>query len=201
MVAAVAETMTSRIHVVTTDAGSVGTARRVGMDRLLEVLDPSDDWVATTDADSEVPPFWFHRQLAHRGGGAAMVAGTVHATEWEDRFWLRPHWRGAYLADGHRHVHGANLSFRASSYRRVGGFADVTYDEDVALVSAFAAAGETIVWAMDVSVSTSARSVGRAPGGFAAHLNELAGTVGPVRAREGPSVRLESATGPLLEAL
>jgi glycosyltransferase involved in cell wall biosynthesis len=172
---AAARTLACRVHVVTVDASSVGTARRVGVQRLLEILDPVDDWVATTDADSLVPRSWFRRQLAHRAAGAAMVAGTVHVPEWEDRSLLRPRWERQYLADGHRHVHGANLSFQASAYLRVGGFADVMSDEDVRLVAAFLAAGEDVVFASDLSVATSARRDGRAPNGFAHYLNHLAG--------------------------
>lgn len=175
---AAARTLDCCVHIVTIDAGSVGTARRVGVQRLLEVLDPADDWVATTDADSVVPRSWFRRQLAHRAAGAAMVAGTVHVPEWEDRSLLRPHWELQYVADGHRHVHGANLAFQASAYLRVGGFADVVSDEDVRLVSGFVAAGERVVWAGDLSVATSARRVGRAPGGFAHYLDQLAAQLG-----------------------
>ncbi len=167
----------SRFHVTSLDAGCVGTARRVGMELLLELLEPDGDWVSTTDADSQVPLGWFRRQLAHRAAGASLVAGSVHVPHWQQRASLRPHWERAYAADGHRHVHGANLSFLASAYRRAGGFADVTSDEDVLLVRAFAEVGEPITWAGDLSVATSARRIGRAPHGFASYLNQLAGAL------------------------
>jgi glycosyltransferase involved in cell wall biosynthesis len=171
---AAAGTLTSRVHIVSIDARRVGTARRVGVERLLDILDPATDWASTTDADSVVPFDWFRRQLAHRAAGAGLVAGRVRVTDWEGMARLRPHWERDYLAPGRRHIHGANLAFELGAYRRVGGFVDVTSDEDVRLVNAFAAAGEEVVWATDVSVATSARRVGRAPHGFAGFLSQLA---------------------------
>ncbi len=176
----------SRFHVVGLDAGCVGTARRVGVEMLLELLGPDGDWISTTDADSTVPPDWFRRQLAHRTAGASLVAGSVHVSRWQKRARLRPHWERAYAADGHRHVHGANLSFLASAYRRAGGFADVESDEDVRLVRAFAQLGEPIIWALDMSVATSARRIGRAPHGFASYLDQLSSAMDlQVREMEG----------------
>ena len=60
------------------------------------------------------------------------------------------------------------------AYQSAGGFCDVVRDEDVGLVAAFARAGEKIVWATDLPVTTSSRRVGRAPAGFAAYLDRLA---------------------------
>lgn len=163
----------SRFHMIELDAGCVGTARRAGVAMLLELLGSDGDWISTTDADSTVPLDWFSRQLAHRTAGASLVAGSVHVAQWQEWARLRPHWEHAYVADGHRHVHGANLSFLASGYRRAGGFPDVESDEDVRLVQAFAELGEPITWATDMSVATSARRIGRAPRGFASYLNRL----------------------------
>lgn len=183
-----ATSLSCRVHVLSIDARSVGTARRVGMARLLEILGADSDWLSTTDADSMVPRDWFRRQLAHRAAGAGLVAGTVHVPEWGSRPRLRPRWEREYTADGHRHVHGANLSFRSSAYLRAGGFADVTSDEDVGLVRAFSDAGEHVVWASDLSVATSARRLGRAPDGFAAYLNGLAVEVRDVTAPAGAAL-------------
>ena len=44
-------------------------------------------------------------------------------------------------ADGHDHVHGANLGFTLAAYRSAGGFPPVPTHEDVALVAAARAAG------------------------------------------------------------
>ncbi|MGI8702469.1 MAG: glycosyltransferase [Nocardioidaceae bacterium] len=177
VVASLLPTLASSVHRVEIEAASVGTARRVGMSHLLDILGPGDHWVSTTDADSAVPPSWFRRQLTHRAAGASLVAGTVHVPRWEGRQRLGPRWEQEYAADGHRHVHGANLSFLSTAYRRAGGFPDLTSEEDVALVREFARRREQIAWATDLSVATSPRVVGRAPNGFAAHLNQLANAV------------------------
>jgi len=187
--------LSSRLHLVHTDARRVGTSRRVGVARLLAVLGSGDHWLATTDADSVVPPDWFVRQLSYRAAGVGVVVGTVHVDDWQDRTRLRPHYDKAYVgdqppqADGHRHVHGANLSFTARAYQRSGGFSEVANDEDVRLVESFRSAGESVVWASDLSVATSVRRVGRAPFGFAAHLNQLARALDGVGAPE-PSLEL-----------
>jgi glycosyltransferase involved in cell wall biosynthesis len=176
----VAPKLRSSVYVVQVNARRVGTARKTGVESLLRMHDPSCLWLSTTDADSTVPADWFVRQLAYRAEGAGVVVGTVHVDNWHDRGALRPHWESAYvaehhhLADGHRHVHGANLSFSASAYLHTSGFPDVASDEDVRLVEAFRSAGETIAWANDLSVATSVRRIGRAPHGFASYLNQLA---------------------------
>jgi glycosyltransferase involved in cell wall biosynthesis len=169
-----AATLASRVHIVAIDRARVGTARRVGVEHLLDILGPAQDWVSTTDADSFVPAHWFRRQRAHRAAGADLVAGTVHVTRWGGMGRLRPLWERDYRAPGSRHVHGANLSFSVAGYRRVGGFSDATSDEDVRLVDAFAASGQSVVWATDLAVDTSARLLGRAPDGFAAYLDRMA---------------------------
>ena len=48
-------------------------------------------------------------------------------------------------------------------------------DEDVRLVGAAVAVGARVAWAHDLEVTTSARRGARAPGGFAAYLDGLAG--------------------------
>jgi GT2 family glycosyltransferase len=73
----------------------------------------------------------------------------------------------------HHHVHGANMGFRADAYWKVGGFRALPTGEDVELVERFEAAGYQICRDPALSVATSARSQGRAPGGFAAHLRKL----------------------------
>jgi hypothetical protein len=44
----------------------------------------------------------------------------------------------------------------------------------VDLIGRLEAAGSAMVWAADLPVTTSARRIGRAPGGFADYLAELA---------------------------
>lgn len=153
----------------------VGAARAAGVRALLAELG-TDLWLACTDADSEVPPDWLTRQLAHVRRGADVVVGTVHVEHWTGH---PPNVPSRYLAGyravpGHRHVHGANLGLRADHYLAVGGFPELDCDEDVALVDRLEALGSVLVWAADAPVTTSARLAARAPHGFATHLLSLA---------------------------
>lgn len=163
------------LSVIAVQARSVGAARRAGAAHLLASPRAGDAWLATTDADSVVPADWFQRQLEHRAAGADAVVGTVTVCDWSEhppsvpRLYLEHY----HPVDGHRHVHGANLSLSADTYLAVGGFSALASDEDVILVDAVLAAERRVTWAADLPVTTSARRAGRAPAGFAAHLSEL----------------------------
>lgn len=150
-------------------ACNVGVARAHGAQR---ALDAGARWLAFTDADSTVAPDWLHAQLAQ---GSEVVCGTVAVADWSD--WppqLRRQHEAAYTdADGHRHVHGANLGVCAAAYRRVGGFAPLPTSEDVALVDALREGGASIAWSAAPRVVTSARKNFRAPGGFGAALRRV----------------------------
>ncbi len=69
------------------------------------------------------------------------------------------------------------MGFRADAYWKVGGFRSLATGEDVDLVERFEAAGMRIHRDAKLSVATSDRRDGRAPGGFAHHLRELSGSV------------------------
>lgn len=164
-----------QVGVIAADRAGVGAARAAGLRDILRRRPVSRLWLATTDADSVVPIEWFSRQVQHAEAGADVVVGTVSVTDWSEH---SVEARQRYLAryrpqPGHRHMHGANLSFRAASYLQVGGFTDDESDEDVDLIRRFDAAGCALVWAADLPVLTSARRLGRAPAGFAGHLNRL----------------------------
>ena len=166
-----------RLEHVACQARSVGAAREAGCRHLIGAGDPAGLWLATTDADSTVPPDWIVRQLAHASLGARAVIGTVQVADWSQHPpHTGPRYRRRYRArDGHRHVHGANMSMAASAYLAAGGFPAVAAEEDVAMIGRLAARGEPVVWAADLPVITSARLVGRAPAGFAGYLARLAG--------------------------
>ena len=165
------------VRVLPVQFRSVGRARAAGVaDALSRVRHvPSDRvWLATTDADSVVPPGWLEHQLALADGGADLVLGTVDVLDWSHQ---PPHverrWRASYdPRDGHRHVHGANAGARADAYLAVGGFAAVDREEDVALAAAMR--HRRVVRTGGQPVVTSARHQGRAPAGFAGHLARLA---------------------------
>ncbi len=88
---------------------------------------------------------------------------------------LRALYEAGYTqADGHHHVHGANLGVRGSAYTELGGFAEMGLHEDVDLVQRALVSGLLVHRSTDPVVHTSTRTSGRAAGGFAAHLDTLA---------------------------
>jgi glycosyltransferase involved in cell wall biosynthesis len=152
--------------VLTVEARNVGAARAAGAEHLLA---RGARWLAFTDADTLVSPGWLAEQLALE---ADAVCGTVGIEDWsphgEHADLLRSHFAQTYFdVDAHRHVHGANLGVSAAAYRRAGGFDHLSCSEDVELVSALEACGARIAWSCRPRVTTSARRVARAPGGFA----------------------------------
>ncbi|MEV0247233.1 glycosyltransferase [Nocardia sp. NPDC050712] len=164
------------IGVLTLDERNVGAARRAGF-AAAGAGCGRKTWFATTDADSEVDPWWLRRQLRHARLGAEVVAGVVRVDDWgthssATRLLYEQRYRRGN-GEAHGHVHGANLGFRADTYWRAGGFAALTTGEDVDLVERALALGARIAWADDVIVTTSARRIGRAPEGFAAHVRSL----------------------------
>jgi glycosyltransferase involved in cell wall biosynthesis len=165
------------VRVLTVAARSVGLARAAGFREVLArhpAVRPERLWLATTDADSRVPPHWLAGHLALADAGADLVVGTVEVDDWSAHPpYVEALWRAGYDPDdGHRHVHGANVGVRADAYLEVGGFASLDRDEDVALVASLG--HRRVVRTGSVPVVTSARQRSRATGGFADHLANLA---------------------------
>jgi cellulose synthase/poly-beta-1,6-N-acetylglucosamine synthase-like glycosyltransferase len=171
------------VTVVVLGARNVGRARAAGLRKILRHV-PRNElatglWLATTDADSRVPPDWLTRQLRYAAAGWEAVAGTVSVTDWTG------HSRGTAAEFArqyggwpgpHPHVHGANLGFTASAYLDVGGFRPLRTGEDRALVAAMQARGRRVLRASSLPVVTSARRRYRAPSGFGYDLTTLGGT-------------------------
>lgn len=147
---------------VVSRARNVGHARARGADLALQT---GARWLAFTDADTVVAPDWLSAQLALQSD---VVCGVVQVSDWGsygDR--VRHHFEATYVgADGHSHIHGANLGISASAYRSAGGFESIASSEDVALVNALHASGASIAWSAAPRVVTSARRDYKAPGGF-----------------------------------
>lgn len=169
-------------------ARSVGAARAAGMAEALRLtagLDPASVWLATTDADTVVPPHWLRHQLRYASQGWDVVLGTVSVADWDGH---PAHVPAAFedryeFGDGpHPHVHGANLGIRASAYLAAGGFRSLRTAEDHALLAAVTEAGCTVLQASDLTVKTSARRLARAPDGFSHLLRVLAEQRGAVSA-------------------
>lgn len=106
----------------------MGAARAAGMTELLRLMsgpDPAAVWLATTDADTVVPPHWLRRQVSHADQGWNVVLGTVTVADWSEHPPDVPAAFAARYESGdrpHPHVHGANIGIRASAYQAAGGF-------------------------------------------------------------------------------
>jgi len=170
----------SGARVISIRARNVGAARAAGMTELLRITascDRAATWLATTDADTVVPPGWLRRQLEYANAGWDVVLGTVIVADWDEH---PPHVPDAFEkhyafgAGPHPHVHGANLGIRASAYRAAGGFPPLHTAEDHALLAAATEAGRPVLQAGDIAVETSARRQARAPRGFSHLLRTLA---------------------------
>lgn len=151
-------------------AHCVGKARDIGVRYLIEA---GARWIACTDADTRVDTQWLKQQLQHQP--ADVICGVVEVDDWQQ---LSAMTRQRYLKHyhdhmGHRHIHGANLSFSADAYLNAGGFAALKCHEDVKLVERMLEQHCQVIWSNRVRVITSSRLNARAPQGFAAFLNQL----------------------------
>ena len=168
----------ARVGSLEVDLGVVGATRDAGVRRAVEVaaeegVSPDELWVACTDADSAVPAHWLVSQVG-LADSVDLVVGTVEPVGCADPG-LLARWRERHeLVEGHTHVHGANLGFRASTFLDVGGFAPLALHEDVDLVRRLRAHTDRWVATDSARVATSARSHGRSPHGFAGYLSDLA---------------------------
>lgn len=168
------------VRALTVTTGTVGAARSAGVDAGVDALDgepgarPAHVWIASTDADSRVPVDWLTVQVGLADDGADLVLGTVQPDP-EDTVpgqlsaWHRRH----DLTEGHPYVHGANLGVRLSTYRAAGGFGAGAAHEDVRLARGARAVGAVVVATDRTRVTTSGRTTGRAPAGFAGYVRSL----------------------------
>lgn len=169
------------VETLAVDACNVGAARAVGAARMLE---RGARWLAFSDADSQVAPDWLAAQLSL---GVDAVCGPVTVDDWSGHpVRTLGAWRARYHdADGHRHVHGANLGVTAHAYLCAGGFASLACGEDVALVEMLAATGTVIAWSAAPRVVTSARLDARVRGGFGDTLAAWAKTETEIEPQDG----------------
>ncbi|MDO5501820.1 MAG: glycosyltransferase [Actinomycetia bacterium] len=165
------------VRTVSTDVGTVGGARALGVASVTErICDPRGVWIACTDADSAPPPDWLVGQLTIAEQGHALVAGVVYVDP-DDPDLPRELVHAVEeshsgIPDGHEQVHGANLGFTLQTYLDVGGFAPVPAHEDVLLVGRARSHGVPSFATGALPVLTSARLDARAPEGFSAWLRE-----------------------------
>ena len=153
---------------------NVGNARALGVNFLAQDAAARPRWIVSTDADSEVPADWLTRLRTHDEAGFDAVAGIVAIKghrSLKDAFEAR--YRRGITADGHSHVHGANLAIRLDVYDQVGGFMPVPCGEDQDLWNRVKLAGFRTVSDTALVVTTSARLRSRTRGGFATDLRSI----------------------------
>ncbi|MCE1178398.1 MAG: glycosyltransferase family 2 protein [Micrococcales bacterium] len=173
------------VDVLETDSGLVGESRSRGCESAIHEAEghgiPLERvWLASTDADSVVPPEWIVRQLVLAGAGSQLVLGTVHPDPDEMTPALARLWASRQrLEDGHPHIHGANLGVRGDAYVAAGGYAALAVHEDVDLVERVRRLGVAESATAGNSVLTSARLEGRTPGGFSGYLRDLVESADP----------------------
>lgn len=159
-------------HVTTLSCNykNVGQTRAFGVEYAIE---QGVDWIACTDADSEVDDYWLIRQYQHQP--VDMICGVVSVSDWGtiDHARQRKYLDHYHDKMGHHHIHGANLSFSTKAYRYVDGFHALPCHEDVDLVERFRQANLHICWSNQVRVNTSSRLDARAQEGFAHFLSQL----------------------------
>ena len=157
------------VRVIETDASNVGEGRRIGA----LGLDSPTTWLLSTDADSVVPGNWISTHVALANDGWDVVLGSVRPefselSDLQFDAWHRVHGLGD--RDGHVSVHGANLGVRASAYAAVGGYRPMPEHEDQDLADRLTI--YRVVPTDRCPVTTSGRSVGRTPGGYARYLRD-----------------------------
>lgn len=181
-----------RLHLLDGPGEGAGHARRVGMEtacsRLLG-LGREKGLIASTDADTVVAPDWLAVQLGCVERGARAIGGRIELSDDEDlpngvAGWRaeRGHQRHADLlfesppeAEGPRYLEhwqfsGASLALTAETYREVGGLEPRAALEDEHLERILRQRNVPIERPLSVTVTTSARLVGRAEHGLARDL-------------------------------
>ena len=164
---------------------NAGRARCEAM--TLGLAHASDGVLLTTDADSRPRRDWV--QAAVRALGVADVAagritrmGAIRdslQTCVEAYYDLLHHYRRRIdpipweAERSHHFSGGANLAFRASAYRAIGGFRPIPSAEDATALDDAARAGLRVRRDAAMVVETSSRRQGRAPGGLASALRGM----------------------------
>lgn len=163
------------VEVLEVAVHSAGAARAAGLDLIVATtaVPLQELWLATTDADSRVPPDWLLWQSRWQKDGWDAVAGTVVVDDWtpeQSRTAVLFSRRYGTPRNDHPHVHGANLGLSGTAYGRVGGFPRLPLAEDHALVAALTKCGLHVARPGGLPVATSGRRDPRARRGFGATL-------------------------------
>jgi glycosyltransferase involved in cell wall biosynthesis len=171
----------NRGEVIETKQRNAGASRSLGADRVLEYfakrLPRHPVWLANTDADSCVPVHWIQQQITLASQGAHAIAGVVDIDTFTDfDAGMKDRFDRSYGKEKHGthpHVQAANFGLSAAAYKMVGGWPPMALGEDRELWNRLGEHGFERVSDRSVRVTTSGRSQGRIPGGFADCLKLL----------------------------
>ncbi len=175
--------LVDRPHAVVTecDIGNVALVRALGVEvgrSLLMSRRADRTWIASTDADTDVPRDWIVQQMAAATRGLSAVAGVVDIVSFDGHpVVAKQHFADTYTTllpvDGdHPHVHAANLGVRLDAYDRAGGWGCLARSEDRDLWNRLQTTGARVASPSGLRVMTSGRPFGRVPGGFAECLRQ-----------------------------
>ncbi len=175
------------LHVLRSTGAGVGAARALGMglacERLHAVGRP-DGLIACTDADSQADHGWLRAQLDAVAAGARAVGGRAALSEAEDAALpaaVRERREGDARARlerarehpgtvEHHQFSGASMALTAATYAAVGPLEARAALEDEGLERVLRRHGVPIDRLASVRVTTSGRTLGRAPRGLAVDL-------------------------------
>ena len=180
-------------HDLPPERAHAGTARRLAMEAGLARIVPDRGVLISTDADTRPPSDWISAMLRAIDAGLDIVGGRIVVDDVEplaadmdamqiklDRYWacvraieddIDPcRWDPAPRHGDHT---GASLAILAPLYRAAGGVPAIPAGEDRALVEAAVAAGGRLGHPISVWTRVSARTIGRATGGMADHMQAL----------------------------
>ena len=164
------------ILVIECQSRNVGIARALGCAALLKhwtSIDATQIWLATTDADSQVPATWLSTQVRAHEAGADLWTGRVTVNDWNTYDpQTRKRWIMTYEAEEYP-IHGTSMGFNALRYLEAGGFPHLSTGEDREMCVLLAECGARSVHDASIRVLTSARRSARAPLGFSHALDMI----------------------------
>ena len=201
------------LHVLESDdfrINNVGAVRRILMRIASKRLNSSNTFIAMTDADTIVHPFWVDNIIKYIGSPYHLICGRIKvelhnlplrtksilATK-ESYDNLRSMIIRELVQDDnypaalHSDNSGPNLAVRANVYDDIGGLEPLGFCEDVAFYDRIIYAGYHVRHCPVTLVTTSGRTVTRVPWGFGAEMGhwEKDGTLCPMV--EGISATLQ----------
>lgn len=174
----------------TPEINNVGAVRRVLMRIANARIANRKGYIAMTDADSIAHPYWLANILGYIGSGYGLICGQIDIdTEGISQNALRTlamkrhydtisiYLKYTMVADEsdplprHANNSGPNMAVRADVYENIGGIDPLGFCEDIAFYDKIVYAGYRVRHCPMTIVTTSGRTMPRAPWGFGAELS------------------------------